>query len=85
MGSENDDGLTDRQREVLDAVRDHWREHATSPTIRYLQARFKYASTNGVVSHLTALNRRKAIEWVRNGKSRMIFPAGLRERIKGVV
>lgn len=77
--------LTDRQNEVMDAIWSHWRQCQISPTIRELMTRLNLTNTNSVVCHLRALEAKGAIEWARNGRSRMIFPAGLREKIKVVV
>lgn len=47
--------LTDKQRAVLQFVRDHIASHGTSPTIREIGSHFGINSTNGVRTHLHAL------------------------------
>lgn len=77
--------LTDRQNEVMGAIWEHWRRYQVPPTLRELMAMTGVKSPNGIVGHLRLLASKGAIEWDRDGRSRMIFPAGLREKIKGVV
>lgn len=64
--------LTERQKEVLAAIRSHIERHGHSPTIRELCAVTGLKSTNGVVDHLRALRRKGAIEWPQEMKSRTI-------------
>jgi SOS-response transcriptional repressor LexA len=46
---------TDRQREVLAAIRDYWRTHGNGPGIRDLMTALGFRSPNGVVCHLRPL------------------------------
>ncbi|MEA3297022.1 MAG: transcriptional repressor LexA [candidate division Zixibacteria bacterium] len=47
--------LTNRQREILEFIRDQIRTRGNSPTIREIGRRFGISSTNGVRQHITAL------------------------------
>ena len=47
--------LTNRQRVILEFIRDRIREHGNSPTIREIGGHFGISSTNGVRQHITAL------------------------------
>jgi len=53
--------LTDRQREILDFICRHQREQGYWPSIREVQAQFRFKSTNAVVGHLRALETKGAI------------------------
>lgn len=75
---------TDRQREVLAAIRDHWRNHGNGPTTRDLMAALGFASTNAVVGHLRTLARKGLVVWERGG-ARGIWPAGLKAKIAAAV
>lgn len=48
--------LTDRQRELLDFIRQHSR--LAAPTVREMARAFGIASPNGVQCHLIALERK---------------------------
>lgn len=76
---------TARQAEVLAAIRDYWRTHAKSPSVRELMAAMGFASPNAVVIHLRPLAAKGLIEWDRDGTSRGIWPAGLRAAIRAAV
>ena len=55
-------GLTDRQRAVLEFIRESIARDGRPPTQREIAARFKLASTYGVQRHLDALERKGFIE-----------------------
>jgi repressor LexA len=50
---------TDRQREVLDFIRE--RSCVTGPTIREVMAHFGFTSPNGAMCHIRALERKGLI------------------------
>ena len=50
--------LTLRQQEILGYLRLHFRSHQTWPSFREIQAHFGFASTNAVMGHLRALERK---------------------------
>lgn len=52
------DGLTARQRNILDFVVQHQDENGYPPTIREIGEFFRIRSTNGVSDHLRALERK---------------------------
>jgi repressor LexA len=59
--------LTKRQAEVLAFIRDYVTERGAAPTVREIADRFGLRSTNAVVDHLRALERKGVIE--REGRS----------------
>lgn len=62
--------LTDRQRQVLDFIREHVMAHGSPPTIREIGARMAISSTNGVRQHIRALIKKgylKKQEYVARG------------------
>ena len=56
--------LTIRQQEILGYVQLHMREEGTWPSFREIQAHFGFASTNAVMGHLKALERKGYISRV---------------------
>jgi repressor LexA len=56
--------LTKRQREVLDFIRKHQDREGYWPSVREVQAHFRFRSTNAVVGHLRALETKGALSRV---------------------
>ena len=54
--------LTTRQIEILDFITNYEWRHGFWPSIRNIQMEFDYKSTNAVMGHLRALERKGAIE-----------------------
>ena len=54
--------LTARQIEILDFITNYEWRHGYWPSIRNIQMEFDYKSTNAVMGHLRALERKGAIE-----------------------
>ena len=54
--------LTARQIEILDFITNYEWRHGYWPSIRNIQVQFSYKSTNAVMGHLRALERKGAIE-----------------------
>jgi repressor LexA len=50
--------LTEKQRQILDYILEMVRTRGYPPTIRQIGSRFKISSTNGVRTHLSALERK---------------------------
>lgn len=69
--------LPERQRAVLDAIREHIRANGFAPTIRELGRAVGIASTNGVEDHLRRLERKGYIAR-RIGDARTITILGER-------
>lgn len=67
--------LTDRQRQILDYLRDEIDRRGVPPTIREIGERFQIRSTKGVEDHLAALTKKGCIRRER-GKSRSIEVEG---------
>ncbi len=63
--------LTERQQEILDYLVQHQRETGITPSTREIQQHFGFASQTAVMSHLRALERKKAIRRLA-GKARAI-------------
>ena len=58
------EALTDRQQAILAFMQKFLAKHAYWPSIRDIQAHFKFASTNAVHGHLQALERKGVLERV---------------------
>lgn len=54
--------LTDRQREILTFIEHHEWRNGYWPSIREIQEKFNFKSTNAVMGHLRALEKKDAIE-----------------------
>ena len=57
-------GLTLRQQEILGYLQLHMRVHGTWPSFREIQAHFGFRSTNAVMGHLRALEKKGHISRV---------------------
>jgi repressor LexA len=73
MSQNNRPSLTDRQQQVLTAIRDCIDEYGYPPSIRELGQRVGIKSTNGVSDHLKALER-KGYLTKGDFKSRALIP-----------
>ena len=51
--------LTNRQIEILDFITNYEWRHGFWPSIRNIQMEFDYKSTNAVMGHLRALERKE--------------------------
>ncbi len=58
-------GLTMRQQEVLEFIRDEMTEHGRPPTFREIAVRFGIKSTNGVKVHMDALEKKGILPAIR--------------------
>jgi repressor LexA len=58
--------LTERQRQVLDFIREFIARHSYSPSMREIGDGIGINSTNGVVCHLVALERKGHIRMEKN-------------------
>jgi repressor LexA len=54
-------GITERQREMLNYIQSFVRQKGFWPSIRDIQHHFEFASTNAVMGHLRALERKDLI------------------------
>lgn len=54
--------LTDKQKQILDFIRETMIERSAPPTLREIGRQFNISSTNGVRSFLTALEKKGAIK-----------------------
>lgn len=61
------DGLTERQSDVLRVMIDHVVEHHTHAPVRHIGAALGLRSTNCVLGHVRALERRGFVEQVDVG------------------
>jgi len=73
MSSDAPDSLTERQKAVLEFIREHIEETGYPPTIREIGDHLGIKSTNGVNDHLKALERKGYLER-KTGKSRALKP-----------
>jgi repressor LexA len=53
---------TTKQQAILDYMKGHVSEHSYWPSIRDIQAKFRFASTNAVFGHLQALERKGVLQ-----------------------
>lgn len=72
--------LTARQEQVLALVRAYYAEHGYGPTLRELRQKLAIASTNAVVEHLRALERKGYLNRGPRAQSRVMVPLGERRR-----
>jgi repressor LexA len=56
------EALTKKQQAILDYMREHVTELSYWPSIRDIQAKFRFASTNAVFGHLQALERKGVLQ-----------------------
>lgn len=56
--------LTTRQEEILEFIRQHFYEQSCWPSIREIQRHFDFKSTNAVMGHLRALEKKGCISRV---------------------
>lgn len=54
--------LTQRQQEILDFIENHERKNGYWPSIREIQETFDFKSTNAVMGHLRALEKKNHIQ-----------------------
>ena len=54
--------MTKKQKAILDYMKAHVSEHSYWPSIRDIQAKFRFASTNAVFGHLQALERKGVLQ-----------------------
>lgn len=71
--------LTDRQRDVLDFINTHHRQHGVAPSLREIQAHFGFASPFAVQRHVDALTEKGALRRL-DGKARGLLPTDLPRR-----
>lgn len=56
------EALTKKQQAILDYMKAHVVQHSYWPSIRDIQAKFRFASTNAVFGHLQALERKGVLQ-----------------------
>lgn len=66
--------LTDRQRDVLEFINGHHRQHGVAPSLREIQAHFGFASPFAVQRHVDALTAKGALRRL-DGKARGLLPS----------
>lgn len=54
-------GISERQREILNFIQSFLRQNAFWPSIRDIQSHFGFKSTNAVMGHLRALERKQIL------------------------
>lgn len=74
--------LTERQKEILDFIRDWIAKKGYSPTFREVMKQFNYASVGTVVTHLKALSKKGYIQ-SEEKKRRSLVPVALESTPKG--
>lgn len=69
--------LTDRQRELLDYLRQYQREFGVMPSTRDIQRHFGFSSQTAAMSHLRALEKKGVIQRHPNKARAVVFPEDL--------
>lgn len=69
--------LTDRQRELLDYLRQYQRENGVMPSTRDIQRHFGFSSQTAAMSHLRALEKKGVIQRHPNKARAVVFPEDL--------
>ena len=69
--------LTDRQRQMLEFLRQHQREFGVMPSTREIQKHFGFSSQTAAMSHLRALEKKGAIQRHAHKARAVVFPADL--------
>jgi repressor LexA len=73
--------LTERQRQILDFIRDQQRERGIAPSRAEIQAHFGFASPNAVADHLKALEKKGVLQRGANtARSLVLTGPEVRER-----
>jgi repressor LexA len=75
-------GLTSRQKEIVEYLKSEQRKTGIMPSTRDIQKYFKFASQTAAMSHLRALEKKGVIQRLANKARAVIFPEDLdREEI----
>lgn len=69
--------LTDRQRELLEYLRQYQRENGVMPSTRDIQRHFGFSSQTAAMSHLRALEKKGVIQRHPNKARAVVFPGDL--------
>lgn len=69
--------LTDRQRELLEYLRQHQREQGVMPSTRDIQRHFGFSSQTAAMSHLRALEKKGVIQRHPHKARAVVFPEDL--------
>jgi repressor LexA len=77
MFSNTEISLTDRQRQLLDFLRQHQRENGVMPSTREIQRHFGFASQTAAMSHLRALQKKGVIQRHSHMARAVVFPEDL--------
>lgn len=77
MFSFNESFLTDRQRELLDFLREYQRRHGVMPSTRDIQRHFGFSSQTAAMSHLRALEKKGVIQRLAGKARAVVFPGDL--------
>jgi repressor LexA len=73
--------LTERQRQILDFIRDQQRERGIAPSRAEIQVHFGFASPNAVADHLKALEKKGVLQRGANtARSLVLTGPEVRER-----
>lgn len=78
--------LTKKQRAILDYMKAHVAEHSYWPSIRDIQAKFRFASTNAVFGHLQALERKGVLQRIPGAaRAYKMVPEVVEDRSENVI
>lgn len=76
--------LTDRQQQIFDFIRSQIEDRGYGPTIREIANEMGFASPNGVMCHLRALEKKGLINRTSNQSRSIVLTEEVNEEIKGL-
>ncbi|MCF7669019.1 MAG: transcriptional repressor LexA [Verrucomicrobia bacterium] len=65
--------ITERQKRVLEFIRDYRERHGGSPSLREIAAHFGFRSMTAAADHVRALRNKGALQWVPR-RARSLYP-----------
>lgn len=78
--------LTKKQAAILEYMKSHVAQHSYWPSIRDIQAKFRFASTNAVFGHLQALERKGVIQRIPGAaRAYKIAPSSVADHSETVI
>lgn len=73
-------GLTPKQKNVLDYLKVFIKEHFYAPTLAEIQAHFRFKSINAVSKHLKALQSKGAVQISKKRRRSLVVPLSSEEQ-----
>lgn len=73
--------LTERQQQILDYVKLHWRTHGVMPSLREIQQHFRLGSVATVAQHIDALESKQMLRREAGRARSLALPSATRHRV----